>query len=94
LQQDCNNSVCGTFLDFAKAFDRVNRKILLDKLEHYGVRGNAHSLIRSYLTNRFQNTVQDDQIFSEQFPITTGIPQGSVLGLFLFLVYINDISNL
>ena len=57
---DNQKSVCGIFLDFAKAFDCVNHQILLDKLNHYGIRGNANKLLKSYLTNRYQCTVNND----------------------------------
>ena len=78
-------------MDFAKAFDTVMHSILLDKL-NYDVGENAFNLIKSYLSNRMQCTVNNKKI-SKMLSITKGILQGSILGLFLFLVYINDLPN-
>ena len=87
---DNGQHILGVYLDLKKAFDTVDHSILLTKLHHYGIRGLSHSLMKSYLQDRKQ-VMHVNGSYSKYMAISTGVPQGSVLGPLLFLIYVNDI---
>ena len=87
---DEGNFGCSIFIDLQKAFDTVDHEILLSKLDFYGVRGKALSWFRSFLTNRSQFVTVSGSDSKSKF-MKHGVPQGSVLGPLLFLIYVNDL---
>ena len=94
LRRNMNNKLfsCGIFIDLKKAFDTVNHSILLNKLNHYGVRGLVNDWFSSYLFKRTQTTEINSFISNKEI-VPCGVPRGSLLGSLLFLIFINGIPN-
>ena len=89
---DNKTQIYAILLNFAKAFDKVPHKRILSKLTSYGITGNTHNWITSFLSNRKQR-VSVNGAMSDITDVTSGVPKGLVLGPVLFLLYINDINE-
>ena len=88
-----NQYTLGVFIDLSKAFDTVDHSILLRKLELYGITDRNYAWIKSYLSNRLQYIQIDENSRTKFCVVKCGVPQGSILGRLLFLLYVNDLKN-
>ena len=88
---DRKNTIILVFIDLFKAFDTVIHNILLSKLYHYGIRGLVYDWFNNYLCNKLQYVGVGD-VCSNMLPIIYGVPQGSIFGPLLFLLYVNNLT--
>ena len=92
LQALEENNIDVVYLDFAKAFDKVDHKILMKKVKQFGIKGKLYNWLESFITNRYQQVMVDGKL-SRKEQVISGVPQGTVLGPLMFLLYINDLES-